>query len=245
MFDFHSHILPAMDDGSCSVEESLAMLRQSMAQGVTGIAATPHFHADAATPDQFLEARRQALESLKPYLGTHTPPIRLGAEVRYYDGMSRSEEILRLRMEGTSLLLVEMPMVRWTQHMCDVLVVLNSRREITVLLAHIERYLTLQPPDVLERLRGYGILMQASGTFFLRRSTRKRAMQMLQSGYIHVLGSDCHHAKKRPPNLGDAAAVIRKGLGAQSLMDLEGRENALMQGTPHPLLDGSDREIPF
>ena len=60
-------------------------------------------------------------------------------------------------MEGTSLLLVEMPMVRWTQHMCDVLAVLNSRREITVLLAHIERYLTLQPPDVLERLRGHGI----------------------------------------------------------------------------------------
>ena len=51
--------------------------------------------------------------------------------------------------------------------------------------------------------------------------------------------------KSVPPNLGDAAAVIRKGLGAQSLMDLEGRENTLMQGTPHPLLDGSDREIAF
>ena len=241
MFDFHSHILPAMDDGSSNVTECLALLRQSAAQGVTGIAATPHFHADATMPDQFLEARHQSMASLKPYLGAQDPPVRLGAEVYYYDGMGRSEEISRLCMEGTSILLVEMPLVRWTRHMCDVLTILNSRSDVTVLIAHIERYLAFQSIEVFDLLREHGILMQANGTFFLHRSTRKQAMQMLRSGYIHVLGSDCHNTKTRPQNLGDAAAVIRNHLGARYIADLEERESSLLYREPRTLPDGCYR----
>ena len=55
MLDIHSHILPKMDDGSSSVEESLNLLRTSAEQGITEIAATPHFYASQYSPQKFLE----------------------------------------------------------------------------------------------------------------------------------------------------------------------------------------------
>ena len=54
MIDIHSHILPGMDDGSSSIEESLAMARESARQGVRLIAATPHFYATEENPHRFL-----------------------------------------------------------------------------------------------------------------------------------------------------------------------------------------------
>ena len=54
MIDFHSHILPAMDDGSKNIEESLQMLRMLQEQGVERVIATPHFYADENPPDVFL-----------------------------------------------------------------------------------------------------------------------------------------------------------------------------------------------
>lgn len=62
MIDFHSHILPGVDDGSKNVEMSLEMLRASAAQGVTDICLTPHFYAERNTPEKFLEKRRRAAE---------------------------------------------------------------------------------------------------------------------------------------------------------------------------------------
>lgn len=58
MIDFHSHILPAMDDGSRNIEESLQMLRMLQEQGVERVIATPHFYADENPPDVFCAAAR-------------------------------------------------------------------------------------------------------------------------------------------------------------------------------------------
>lgn len=215
MFDFHSHILPGMDDGSANLEESMALLKESERQGVTGIAATPHFYADRADPDEFLKKRQTAYEKLRLCQKEGSPRILLGAEVQYYDGISHSEEILKLRMEGTKLLLIEMPYMCWTQHMCEELFVLNSRREVIVLLAHIERYLSLQNAEIIDMIRRQGILFQASGEFFLKRYTKKKALKLLKNGAIDVLGSDCHNMKNRLPNLGEAQSVIAQALGRE------------------------------
>ena len=64
--DFHSHILPAIDDGSATVEESVAMLRMEAEQGITHVVATPHFYAAHQTPETFLQARDAAEAALQP-----------------------------------------------------------------------------------------------------------------------------------------------------------------------------------
>ena len=59
MTDFHTHILPGVDDGSPSVEDSLAMLRKEAEQDVWQVLATPHFYANVDSPDSFLQKRRK------------------------------------------------------------------------------------------------------------------------------------------------------------------------------------------
>ena len=58
--DFHTHILPGIDDGSASVEESIELLKAEAAQGITKVVATPHFYANYDSPERFLERRAKA-----------------------------------------------------------------------------------------------------------------------------------------------------------------------------------------
>ena len=79
MIDLHSHILPQVDDGSRSTEESLQMLTALAAQGVTDVAATPHFYASENGPDRFLARRARSWQQLRPHLTASLPRVHLGA----------------------------------------------------------------------------------------------------------------------------------------------------------------------
>ena len=235
MIDFHSHILPQMDDGSRSAEESIALLRESARQGVTTICATPHFYAEENPPQVFLQRRREAAKRLTDALPQgevtrFSPRIVLGAEVHYFTGISHSEEILCLRLGRTRVLLVEMPFERWNHRMIDEILRLNERQDIQVILAHIERYFSFTKRDTIEGLLGSGILLQSNAEFFLRRPGNRKALQMLDRGEISVLGSDCHRMDTRPPRLGEAAEVIEKKLGRQPLDRMEWIAGDLLEG---------------
>lgn len=200
MVDFHTHILPGIDDGSQSIGESVTLLRMQMRQGVHSVVATPHFYADSTSPEQFLEARNRAWQQLKPYLWPELPEVYLGAEVQYFEGISGVKDIQLLKFQGSDLLLLEMPLQRWTQRMIADVLELNERFGIQIVLAHIERYLTEQPRSVWQTLRQNGVLMQSNVSFFADWRTRRKAMAMLEKGEIHILGSDCHNKNNRQPN---------------------------------------------
>ena len=105
MIDLHSHILPNMDDGSKSPEETAALLRLLAQQGVSTVVATPHFYAQE-TPEAFLERRNASREKMLPS-EEHQPEILLGAEVAYFSGMGSCEALIPLQIGDTKLLLVE------------------------------------------------------------------------------------------------------------------------------------------
>lgn len=234
MFDFHTHILPGMDDGSSSVEESLSMLRELRRQGVDGLAATPHFYAERMSPNGFFTRRQAAWQSLKPHLGADCPEIRLGAEVRYFEGIHRYEDLARFCLEGTDLLLLEMPHGIWTRRMITTLAELNEREEISLMLAHMERYYRQQPKETWRFLLDCGIRMQASTEFFFGAGTRRTAGKLLQSGYIHVLGTDCHNMTTRRPNMAEAVTAIRKKSGKDLLLRIRQQETVLLHTAHQP-----------
>ncbi len=229
MFDFHTHVLPGIDDGSSSIEESLAMLTELKRQGVDGIAATPHFYADSMSPEVFFEKRQGAWEQLASRITPELPEIHLGAEVRYFEGITRYDGLEQFCMEGTPVLLVEMPHGTWTKRMIEALAELNDRESIVVLLAHVERYFREQPRDTWKQLLGYGIRMQASAEFFVDRQTRRTAIRSLREGRIHLLGSDCHNMTSRPPNMAAALDVIRRKKCSDHLLRMKRREHMLLQ----------------
>lgn len=212
MIDFHCHILPGIDDGSKSIEESLAMLDMSAKQGVTLLALTPHFYADKDTPEYFLKQRNAALEQLFAVRQPHHPKLLAGAEVHYFPGMQRTEEILQLRLAGTPYLLVEMPFTVWTSRMVDELLELNQNREMQIVLAHIDRYLSLQKSKTIMGLLENDILLQANADSFLHWRKRRSMLRMMKQGYISFLGSDCHNLTTRPPCLDKAWQIITKNL---------------------------------
>ena len=213
MIDFHSHILPGIDDGSASPEESEALLASLAAQGVDTVVLTPHFYPQEKTLDVFLEERDRALERLKPVLREGLPKVLVGAEVYYYQGISRMEGLNRLRLGDTKLLMLEMPMRKWSDSMIKEIIDLSCHGNMKLMLAHINRYLPMQDRGCVENLLEYGILIQANAECFLNREKVRTSLRMLKKGQIHVLGSDCHNMEERAPRLGEAVGVIRKRLG--------------------------------
>lgn len=202
------------------------MLEASAAQGIGRVAATPHFYPAETSPERFLARRDAALEKLLAAWRPGLPELLLGAEVYYFEGMGRAEAMDALRLEGTELLLLEMPFETWTERMVAEVLSLQHRGGIRVLMAHIERYIRFQKKDVWDILLEEGVLMQCNASFFLQWNTRRKARRMLEEGRIHLLGSDCHNMGPRPPRMGEALAAI----GVSGRQRLEWNDKHLVPG---------------
>lgn len=227
--DLHTHILPQLDDGSRSIDESLDMLRRSAEQGVTQIVLTPHFYPDHMTPEHFLRKRAASFALLQNHLEPGLPRLRLGAEVHYYPQMSYSEELRAMAIEGTDCLLVEMPMSKWTAQMYRELERIQANLGLTPIIAHVDRYLgRFRDYGIPKRLAELPVYVQANAEFFLDRRTAPKALSMLKKGRIHFLGSDCHNMTDRPPVLGDAAALIRRRLGDDAIERIRSNEREIL-----------------
>lgn len=187
MIDFHTHILPGMDDGSRSISQSVSMLREEARQNMDTVFLTPHFYAEENRPVEFLKRRYSAWRKLAPYLWPELPSVRLGAEVQYFEGICRAEDIQHLRIVGTDLLLLEMPFCRWSDRMLGDVAELNDRRGTQIVLAHIDRYMAIQKQDVWDWLRANGVLMQANVSSFQNRKTRKKCCPCCQRARFSFL----------------------------------------------------------
>lgn len=224
LIDFHSHILPGIDDGSANVAESLSLLRMEAAQGIHRVVATPHFYPQHDSPERFLQNRDHAFARLSNQISPDDglPQVILGAEVYFFRGMSQSDRLGQLTIGEKSCILIEMPMTAWTDEMYRELEQIHSQRGILPIVAHIDRYVhSFTAERVLCRLEELPVMVQANGDFFLGRATSRMAMRLLQEDRIHLLGSDCHGIGRRQPNLAAAAAKIRKKLGEEALLRLE------------------------
>ena len=214
MTDFHSHVLPSVDDGSSSLEESVALLEMLGEQGVSRVCATPHFNALYDDLDAFLARRGKAYERLREAAtDKELPRVILGAEITYFPGICNMQSIERLCLEGTKYLLLEMPCEPWSEYTVNELVKLAVSGNVSPVIAHVERCIPSQKAGTLERLRSLGVLMQANASFFINRKTRRRALGLLKRGEIHFLGTDCHNLALRPPRYAEAVKIIKSKLG--------------------------------
>ena len=210
MLDIHSHILPKFDDGSKSVEMSLEMLRLSKQQGVKTIVSTSHFYPSEEAPLEFRARRAEARKSLEAALTGSEPEILYGAEIYYYPGISHSREVAQLAIKGTTLIMIELPFIPWQENIFDELVSFQYNNRVHIVLAHVERYLDLQKRDTYRKLFDRPFYFQCNAEAFTSRRSRKLALEMLDSGLLHFLGTDCHNTTTRSPNMEEARKVIEK-----------------------------------
>lgn len=217
--DFHSHILPGIDDGSASLEESIAMLRMEAEQGIHHVVATPHFYAQHDSIEAFWDRRAEAESSLRKEMEKYedVPELTVGAEVYFFRGISQSDVLQKLTIGKSPYCMLEMPVTPWTDSMYRELEQIYYDQGITPIVAHVDRYFTrFRTFGIPEKLGGLPVLVQANASFFCGYSAA-RAIRMLQKDQIHLLGSDCHNMRSRQPNLDKAIQRIHKHIGIEGL----------------------------
>jgi len=224
MVDFHSHILPDMDDGSKSFGESIQMLRLSFDMGIDIMISTSHYYANDETISSFLSRRNEKQQILMSALDdiNDVPQIVMGAEVAYFSGMSREKEISRLCIDKTKYMLLEMPFSEWSSLTISEVKSLITNRGITPIIAHIERYFPYQQKGgKFDQLLSLGVIFQTNAEALVHGKYRRKILKMIAANQIHLLGSDCHNAEERSPNLDRAFKIIAKKLGYSTLEKID------------------------
>lgn len=228
MIDFHSHILPGIDDGSKDIGMSKSMLYMEAEQGVDRIIATPHFYASEVSMEHFIHRRDQAFNKVMQHIygaadDMHfkLPEIICGAEVYYFPGMGRAD-LSPLCFEGTDLLLLEMPFAQWTMDVYEDVERIIRKQKIKIIMAHVERFYQFQKKkDVWKRVFDLPLIAQFNAGCLTSFGRRKMAIRFIRSGYPVLLGSDCHNISGRRPNLAEGRNVLKKKLGEDVLKDID------------------------
>lgn len=225
MTDLHTHILPGVDDGAKTPQDSIAMLREQSVQGVETVVLTPHFYPDRESMESFLERRDAAFEELEqtvaqlPQEEQDTLPKRLlGAEVAYVPGLHEAEDLQKLCIGETKHLLLELPFYLWDARLIRGLYDMLGHSGVTPVLAHMERYFMCQNKRMLNEVLELGFPVQVGADMLAMAFSP--AMRLLRQGRGHLLASDCHDLRARPPALRQAMALVEKKLGAETVLEL-------------------------
>ena len=187
--DFHTHILPEMDDGCADVEMSLKQLKMAAEHKIDIVIATSHFYPYVESMDSFLRRREEAWMKLQAVRDNEKPVVRLGAEVLICNGMERMDGIERLCVEGSNVLLAEMPFVYpWEPKLIETVERLRTEKALEVILAHGERYQRKEIQQLLER----GFQVQLNVASSSKRIPSSFIKTCMKQQCIAALGSDLH-----------------------------------------------------
>jgi protein-tyrosine phosphatase len=215
--DLHCHILPGVDDGPASLDDSLALCRMMVRDGFTDIVATPHQLGRWETANAPADIRL-AVDQLQQHLDAARIPLNIypGGEVRIDERIPRllqGDGILTLA-DGKHYLLLELPPSARIDP--DVVMPHFTAANVRVILAHAERYESLcQDHNAAAAWMDAGALLQVNASSLLG-GTGKPAMEAawdwLGSGWISLVATDAHSVGSRRPRMAEAIDLIAKEL---------------------------------
>ncbi|MBP1993432.1 tyrosine-protein phosphatase [Paenibacillus eucommiae] len=218
MIDIHSHILPGLDDGARSLNESIEMARQAVQQGIHKVIATPH-HANGMYQNELLLVRQSVL-SLNTELQQQGIPLEVytGQEIRMYrDLLDDLDRQLIETLDGSGYMLIEFPSGSIPSYTSEVFHELRIN-SITPIIAHPERNVEItKNPEKLLELVEEGALSQVtaqsvSGGF--GKSIQALSLELCKHHLAHFIASDAHNMTNRPFGLAQAYQQLGDKLGA-------------------------------
>ena len=206
MVDIHCHILPGVDDGSQSVEQSLRMAQLAVRSGVTAIVATPHTNIVRMFENYNSYRLSARFRTLKKALEKADIPLDIvkGAEI-YFDG-----DVASMLKKGKISTINDSryPLVEFSfsDHVPRVIASLNSLIDAgyTPIVAHPERYHFIHHDvSLLRTFIDMGCVLQINKGSPLGRfgdMPQKVSRWMLDQGLVHAVASDAHSEIQRTPN---------------------------------------------
>ena len=232
MIDFHTHILPGIDDGSKNIEETFSLIQEAEKAGFNKIISTSHY-LEGFYESNHLD-RRAWIDVLNSKLKEKKNNIELylGSEIYI------SENIVNLlenesasSINKTRYVLFEMPLNARPLNLYDMVFEMIRHKYIPI-LAHPERYFFVQKDiELIYDLIQNGVLMQSNfGSFigFYGTDIQKIAKELLQRNMIHFLGSDVHRQNTIYPKIPDALKILKKYIGKEKIEELTEKNPALV-----------------
>lgn len=214
--DIHSHILPGIDDGAKSMQETIEMIDIAVKEGIDAIIATPHY--EVGIEPEVLTKYQEVYKEVLQYIESHEIPLQLyhGHEIYYSESIP---EILQAgnahTMCGSRYVLVEFP--PGTEYV-------SIERAVSKLLyagywpilAHAERYMSLEKNGRVEELIRMGVYIQLNTTAIVGKEgwqTKRFCHQLLKKNLVHVIGTDAHSPRHRRPQMKECLAYLDKKYG--------------------------------
>lgn len=215
--DCHSHILPGIDDGARTPQESAEILSMLFSQNIRRVIATPHFRCHRDNVQDFCRRRYESFSALCRCIPPETADmIFLGAEVALEYGLSDIADIEDLCYEYTNCILLEFPYRPFNRWMIDEIINIAGEHNLTPVIAHIDRYTEVfSKSDYEEIFSMRGVIFQVNNEAFASRQARRIVDTLIKQDLPFIMGSDSHNTGSRKPNF-----------------DLQGKH--LARYTPHP-----------
>ena len=205
--DFHSHILPEMDDGASSSDISVAMLMSLKQQNMDFVCLTPHYSYHRESIDLFLARRAESYHKLMEALQQKgledaVPQIKFAAEVRVETSLMEEPDLHKLCYTGTCALLLELPFNKLENRIYETIENIALKYHIIPVIAHFERYKEFYDREDRERILSLPyVIIQINAETVQSFSERKFVFSLISQGVPVILGSDAHNMTSRPPDI--------------------------------------------
>jgi len=224
LFDIHTHILPAIDDGPRTIEAAITAIMALAAEGVTDIVATPHFNDRyLRVPSHEVRARVQVLQRAANQAGI---AVRLWAGHEVYLDAGTAENLARgiaAPINQGPYVLLELPTQDFPIFLSGLIDQIQLKGFVPV-IAHVERYMpTRRDPDVLIPLIEAGALLQVTASSLIGlfgQRVRQTAEILLQRNLAHVLASDTHAVTDRPPQFAAGLRAAEALVGQKRVCEM-------------------------
>ena len=224
MIDIHSHIIPNVDDGSRSMEETINMLNEAYNVGFTTVVSTSHYYLRHYEPNE--AERMECLEKINTNIKNALPNLQIciGSEIYVTNEMvNLIKEHKASTINNTSYILFELPFEHQIANLKDIIYNLLGNKYIPI-IAHPERYKYIQKdPNILLELIDLGVLFQSNYGSILGiygKAPKKTVKVLLQNNFIHFLGSDTHRQKTIYPEIPNAIEELSKIISEKKLEEL-------------------------
>ncbi|MBQ9420418.1 MAG: protein tyrosine phosphatase [Lachnospiraceae bacterium] len=231
VIDIHCHVIPGVDDGSSSMEESVSLLKAAYQQGVRSVIATPHYSRRSQNVDRHAQQEQLRTELELRARAEIDPAFRvyLGQEAYYHvDLPERIRDGFGWPMAGSRYLLIEF------DTRSDYETIFRGLRSVrnegyTPILAHIERFPSIRRKGGIDEIRSLGVKMQMNyesleGSIFS--GEVRWCRDQVRNGVVDVMGSDMHRLDFRPPNITGGLGWMRKHLSEDEFQRLT-RDNPM------------------
>jgi protein-tyrosine phosphatase len=212
MIDIHHHLLWGLDDGSRSLEDSIAMARIAAADGITHVVCTPHANGQYVYDPHVVTEKIATLQQAVNDAGIE---LKLGKGCDFhlsYDNIQEAKvDTARFSINGLGYLLVELPDYGISPALTETFYQLQIAG-LTPILTHPERNPTLQADQTRmeEWMRG-GLLVQVTAGSVLGqmgKQAQRMAHQLLTNRWAHFLATDAHNTTSRPPKMREAYELV-------------------------------------